>query len=406
MRKLWVITIETYLRQVKSWSFVMLVVAPFLMIGLSFGVGFLSANSSQSGNKIAVVSNQSTLRDQFIKENKDDIKKSISSIKAAKTAFKDEQIAGYIVLSSDSHQVSATFHGGRSLESNINTKLDSFLMQQQQRLNLINAKLSPAQANTLQQQPQFKQIVQKKTGNAKIARLISFWVMVLMVYMILITYSSVTAQEIASEKGTKIMEIIFSSTSAYKYFAGKILGVLLVILTQLIFYGIGGWGSYLIAQHASFTKEIVAANHALLDKVVSNLLSINLVYSFLGVILYTILAAFSGALVAKAEDASKAAQPAIYLVMIAFFATFPFQNNADALVVKIMSYVPFFSSFFMPLRIIDQSVGGWEVAASLVVLVGSICLLIQYIGGIYEGLMLQTDDSSFWKRFKRGVSYH
>lgn len=406
MRKLWVITIETYLRQVKSWSFVMLVVAPFLMIGLSFGVGFLSANSSQSGNKIAVVSNQSTLRDQFIKENKDDIKKSISSIKAAKTAFKDEQIAGYIVLSSDSHQVSATFHGGRSLESNINTKLDSFLMQQQQRLNLINAKLSPAQANTLQQQPQFKQIVQKKTGNAKIARLISFWVMVLMVYMILITYSSVTAQEIASEKGTKIMEIIFSSTSAYKYFAGKILGVLLVILTQLIFYGIGGWGSYLIAQHASFTKEIVAANHALLDKVVSNLLSINLVYLFLGVILYTILAAFSGALVAKAEDASKAAQPAIYLVMIAFFATFPFQNNADALVVKIMSYVPFFSSFFMPLRIIDQSVGGWEVAASLVVLVGSICLLIQYIGGIYEGLMLQTDDSSFWKRFKRGVSYH
>lgn len=406
MRKLWVITIETYLRQVKSWSFVMLVVAPFLMIGLSFGVGFLSANSSQSGNKIAVVSNQSTLRDQFIKENKDDIKKSISSIKAAKTAFKDEQIAGYIVLSSDSHQVSATFHGGRSLESNINTKLDSFLMQQQQRLNLINAKLSPAQANTLQQQPQFKQIVQKKTGNAKIARLISFWVMVLMVYMILITYSSVTAQEIASEKGTKIMEIIFSSTSAYKYFAGKILGVLLVILTQLIFYGIGGWGSYLIAQHASFTKEIVAANHALLDKVVSNLLSINLVYLFLGVILYTILAAFSGALVAKAEDASKAAQPAIYLVMIAFFATFPFQNNADALVVKIMSYVPFFSSFFMPLRIIDQSVGGWEVAASLVVLVGSICLLIQYIGGIYEGLMLQTDDSSFWKRFKRGISYH
>lgn len=406
MRKLWVITIETYLRQVKSWSFVMLVVAPFLMIGLSFGVGFLSANSSQSGNKIAVVSNQSTLRDQFIKENKDDIKKSISSIKAAKTAFKDEQIAGYIVLSSDSHQVSAIFHGGRSLESNINTKLDSFLMQQQQRLNLINAKLSPAQANTLQQQPQFKQIVQKKTGNAKIARLISFWVMVLMVYMILITYSSVTAQEIASEKGTKIMEIIFSSTSAYKYFAGKILGVLLVILTQLIFYGIGGWGSYLIAQHASFTKEIVAANHALLDKVVSNLLSINLVYLFLGVILYTILAAFSGALVAKAEDASKAAQPAIYLVMIAFFATFPFQNNADALVVKIMSYVPFFSSFFMPLRIIDQSVGGWEVAASLVVLVGSICLLIQYIGDIYEGLMLQTDDSSFWKRFKRGVSYH
>lgn len=41
------------------------------------------------------------------------------------------------------------------------------------------------------------------------------------------------------------------------------------------------------------------------------MLGVNLVFVFLGVIIYTIISAFSGALVAKAEDAPKAAQPAI-----------------------------------------------------------------------------------------------
>ncbi|WP_137596715.1 ABC transporter permease [Paucilactobacillus kaifaensis] len=405
MRKLWIITVETFLRQIKSWSFLALVIAPFLILVLSFGLGYINYSSGESSNKIAVISEHSALRKQFIQQNKDEVKASVDSVKEAKKAVAENQITGYVIFDTTATRVSATFRGGQTPEVQIKNQVNSFIVQQQQQLNLANAKLSPDQAKALQQQPQYNEIVHKKTGRAKIARLISFWIMVVMVYMILITYSSITATEIASEKGTKIMKIIFSSTTAGKYFVGKILGVLLVILTQLVAYVVGGWSSYLVAQHMSFTKGFVNSNQDLISQVLSNLLSINLVFLFLGVILYTILSAFSGALVAKAEDATKAAQPATYLGMIAFFATFPFQNNADVMIVKIMSYVPFFSSYFMPLRIIDQSVNGWEVAISLLILIGSIILMVQYISRIYEGLMLQTDDTSFWKRFKRGISY-
>lgn len=131
-----------------------------------------------------------------------------------------------------------------------------------------------------------------------------------------------------------------------------------------------------------------------------------MLYLLLGVVIYTVLAAFSGALVAKAEDASKAAQPVIMLNLLAFFITFPFQNNLDSIIVKILSYVPFFSSYFMPMRIINNDASGMEIILSLLVLIVSIILLSMYIGKIYQGLMLQTDDSSFWKRFKRGISYN
>ncbi len=285
------------------------------------------------------------------------------------------------------------------------TQLTGFLSKLQTQNNVAQAKLTHRQLQQLSLQPTFKQVIQKRDGLVKTARTVSFWILVFMVYMILTTYSSITAQEIASEKGTKVMEMVFSSTTAAKYFCGKILGVLMVIGTQLLVYLIGGWISLLAAKQMNMAKPFFDQYGSLVDQVVHNLVNVNLLFLFLGVIIYTILAAFSGALVSKAEDASKAAYPAVYLSMIAFFATFPFQNNADALVVKIMSYVPFFSSYFMPLRIINQSVSPMEIGISLGILILTIIGLTWYISSIYKGLILQADESHFWQRLRKGVAY-
>lgn len=406
MNKLWIVTFETFLRQIKSWSFVMLILGPFLMAAISFGAGYAGASSSAGSDKIVVISSQTQLRDSFIKTNKDDVNSKVTDKKTAIKKMNQNKLAGYLTLEVKQQRVSAKYVGTSSLGSGLKARINSYLSTSQQQLNLAQAQLSPAQVKSLQQQPNFTEEIKKQTGTANMAKTISFWITVIMVYMILITYTSITAQEIASEKGTKIMEIIFSSTTAIKYFLGKIFGVLLVILTQVMIYLVGGWGAYLYAQKATFTKDFIAENHSLINSILHNLLSINLVYLLLGVVIYTILAAFSGALVAKAEDASKAAQPVIMLNLLAFFITFPFQNNVDSIFAKILSYVPFFSSYFMPLRIINNSASGVEVAISLVILLASIVLLAMYIGKIYQGLMLQTDDSSFWKRFKRGLSYN
>lgn len=384
----------------------MLIIGPFLMFGISMGAGYLGASSSQNADKIAVISDQSQLRDSFIKANKEDVDKKVTDKDKAAKMMQKNDLAGYLVLKLDNQKISAKYFGTDSLSSGQKARINSYLMQTQQQLNVAKAQLTPTQVNDLQQQPELKENIRKKTGTANLAKTISYWITVIMVYIILITYTTITAQEIASEKGTKIMEIIFSSTTAVKYFLGKILGVLLVIMAQILIYLVGGWGGYLVAQNSSLTKGFISQYQSLIDSVLKNILSLNLVYLFLGVVIYTILAAFSGALVAKAEDASKAAQPVIMLNLVAFFVTFPFQNNLDSIIVKVFSYVPFFSSYFMPLRIINNNASPLEITLSLAILVLSIVLLARYIGSIYQGLMLQTDDSSFWKRFKRGLSYN
>lgn len=405
MKKMWIVTLTTYLRQVKSWSFVILVLSPFIMLLISFGVGFISANSTSSSEDIAVIAQQPALRKGYIQvAGKDNVDTKLTTVKAAKHALKGNKISGYVILN-EGKQYSAVYHGKEAMSTSDKAQLTGYLTKLQTQSNVTQAKLTRQQLKQLSVQPTVEQIVQKREGIVKLARMVSFWILVFMVYMILTTYSSITAQEIASEKGTKVMEMVFSSTTAAKYFCGKILGVLMVIATQLLVYLIGGWASLVAAKQMNMAKPFFDQYGSLVNQVVHNLVNVNLLFLFLGVIVYTILAAFSGALVSKAEDASKAAYPAVYLSMIAFFATFPFQNNADALVVKIMSYVPFFSSYFMPLRIINQSASLVEISMSLGILILTIIGLTWYISSIYKGLILQADESHFWQRLRKGVAY-
>ncbi|AKP67691.1 ABC transporter permease [Companilactobacillus ginsenosidimutans] len=405
MRKFWIVAGQTYLRQVKSWSFVMLVLMPFIFAGVGFGIGYIGANSGSDHDKIAVISSEDSLREQYIRQNKDDVNKVYTSETAASKALKGDKIAGYLVLSTSATKIKAEYYGNDDISGDMKSHVNLYLNQVQQGLNVKNSQMTGTQLATLQNKYSFDQHIKKDTGKSNTAKQISFWILVVMVYMILISYSTITAQEIASEKGTKIMEIIFSSTSAVKYFIGKITGVMLVILTQILVYIIGGKLGLMYAQQASATKDFMHQYGSLVNDIVHNLLNVNLLFLLLGVVMYTILAALSGALVSKAEDASKAAQPSIMLSILAFFATFPFQNNVDAVFVKVCSYVPFLSSYFMPMRIINNNASPVEVMISLVILIATIILSSYYIGKMYKGLMLQTDSGGFISSLKAGIRY-
>ncbi|ANK62023.1 ABC transporter permease [Loigolactobacillus backii] len=403
MTKTGIVAGETYARQVKSWSFLILVLSPFLFILLSFGVGYLSASTSQARNTIAVVANDSNLRQEFIQSNTLQTTGKHATLPTAKQALQQNKIQGYLVLKTENNQIQVTYHGTKQLESSAKQALQQFVIQKQQHLNQQAANLTSRQLHQLNQLPQIQEKVEKGESTTDLAKLVSFWVLLFLMYFILVTYTSTTAQEIASEKGTKIMEIIFSSTTARKYFYGKMLGVFGVIVTQIAIYLVGGFALYGLAPHLAITKTLFQQYRDLIDQVLKNFFSVNLLYVLLGVVIFTILAALSGALVTRPEDATKAAQPALYLVMLGFFGALTLNKQAELLVVKILSYVPFLSSFFMPLRVIDGSVSGLEVLGSLIILVLSIAGLTYYVGGIYSGLMLQTDNVGFWKSFKRGI---
>ncbi|RRK11351.1 ABC transporter permease [Lactiplantibacillus garii] len=403
MNKTWIVTLETYLRQVKSWSFLTLVLMPFLFVGLSFGISYL-ATPNQSKNDIAVVSKNTALRANFLDSSGIATTDKYATTSSAQRATKRSDINGYLTLTVKNNQLTATFHGPDAVSSGDQAKIQRFLSTTQTALNLSQAKLSKQQTRALAVQPQFKQRLQKKTATDKLAKRISFYIIVFFVYLILTTYSSITAQEIAAEKGTKIMEVIFSSTTPRKYFNGKVYGVLLVIVTQLLIYLLGGVILVQVAQKSRVTADFWQQNAGVINQILHNLLSINLLFALLAVLLYTVISAFCGALVTRVEDAGKASQPVVYLNLITFAVALAFQGNPTNTFVKIFSYVPFFSSYLMPLRLINNSASGLQAGISMVILLATIIGSMAYIGRIYGGLMLQTDELGFWGNLKRGLS--
>ncbi|ETY73361.1 ABC transporter permease [Lactiplantibacillus fabifermentans] len=403
MNKTWIVTSETYIRQTKSWSFLMLVLMPFIVFGFSFGMGYLSA-SQESSNDIAVVSASAPLRQAFIKDSGVSTTKKYATKAAAQKATDHGDITGYLVLNTTKQQqVQATFKGPDSLSSANRAKVQQFLQTVQTQLNIKRAKITTTQQQQLALQPKLTQTVQKKTSTDKSVKFISFYIIAFFVYLILSTYTGIMAQEIAAEKGTKIMEVILSSTTARKYFNGKIYGVLLMILTQALIYFLGGVAGLAFVKNSSAMHAFWQQWSSLIEPVLHNIMSINLLFALAAVLLYTIFAAFCGALVTRVEDASKASQPVIYLNLLALTLGLILRTSPTNIGVTILSYVPFFSSYFMPLRLINHVASFPEAVTSLVILIITIIASMLYIGKIYGGLMLQTDELGFWGNLKRGL---
>lgn len=403
MKQLLLVAKETYLRQVKSWTFFFMVVSPFIFIFISAGVGYLTDQSAANQDKVALVSSSNEVTKAF--KSVEDITLSYSSIEKARSAFDQEKIAAYLEVEINNGIIEAMYHGKTSLSGEMKVRVDQILQGLQQASNVQQAGLSQEQLTTLTQQPVYKEQLVKGQELAEAGKYIAFFGLVFMLYMMILAYAGLTAQEIASEKGTKIMEVIFSSVPAPLYFYGRILGIFLVITTHLGIYLLGGAATYKVLDHTEGTKEMVQSIEPLIKAVFENLDWSMMFFVGFGLLLYVVLAALSGSLVVRQEDVNKAIQPIMYIVIACFFGAMTLgQGSSDSVFLQVVSYLPFTSTFFMPIRLMNGFATTVESIISLIVLTLTTLGLIILIGKSYAGLILQTDDVGLWKSLKKGLS--
>ncbi|WP_394468104.1 ABC transporter permease [Streptococcus anginosus] len=404
MKQTLIVIKETYLRHVKSWSFVFMVLSPFIFIGLSFGVGYLSSMSSSNSSRVAVVSNNAQVK-EVLKDTKNlDI--NYKDEATAKKAVKDGDVGGYLLVSEAEGQIKATYFADTSMSSATKIEITQKLMQLQQVANISQANLSANQVKLLSRAIDFKEKIDEKKEAKKATQTIVATAIGLVLYMILIVYTSSTAQEIASEKGTKIMEVIFSSIKASEYFYGRMAGIFAVILTHVSIYVIGAVLLLAFSDQISFVKEFLNANPNLM-KHLGEAISFNTIaFITLSVFMFVVLSAFLGSMVTRIEDVGKAVQPVVMLIILGFLGVTALGNAGDTILLKVGSFIPFISTFFMPFRAINGYANGLEAWISFAIAFVFTLGMTVYIGRIYSSLILQTDDIGIWKSFKKALAYH
>ncbi|RSI66847.1 ABC-2 family transporter protein [Streptococcus oralis] len=375
-----------------------MVISPFLFLALSVGIGYLQGSSMAKNSKIAVVTTVPSVEEGLKGTN--GINFDYKDEASAQAAIKDEKIKGYLTIDQEDSVLKAVYHGETSLETGIKLAVTNKLNELQYQLNRSAANLSQEQEKRLSQTVDFTEKIDESKENKKIVQTIAAAGLGFFLYMILITYASVTAQEVASEKGTKIMEVVFSSIRASHYFYARMLALLLVILTHIGIYVVGGLAAILLFKDIPILAQSGILNH------LGEAFSLNtLLFVLVSLFMYVVLAAFLGSMVSRPEDSGKALSPLMILIIAGFVGVTSLGAAGDNLVLKIGSYIPFISTFFMPFRAINGYASGLEAWISLAITVIFAVTATAFIGRMYASLVLQTDDLGLWKSFKRALAY-
>ena len=375
-----------------------MVISPFLFLGISVGIAYLQGSSMAKNDKVAVVTTVPSVVEGL--KNVNGVNFDYKDEASAKEAIKDEKLKGYLIIDQEDSVLKAVYHGETSLENGIKFAVTGTLNGLQNQLNRSTASLSQEQEKRLAQTIQFTEKIDEAKENKKFIQTMAAGALGFFLYMILITYAGVTAQEVASEKGTKIMEVVFSSIRASHYFYARMMALFLVILTHIGIYVVGGLAAILLFKDLPFLAQSGVLDH------LGDAFSLNtLLFILVSLFMYVVLAAFLGSLVSRPEDSGKALSPLMILIMGGFFGVTALGTAGDNLILKIGSYIPFISTFFMPFRAINGYANGLEAWISLAITIAFAVTATVFIGRMYASLVLQTDDLGPWKTFKRALSY-
>ena len=375
-----------------------MVISPFLFLGISGGIAYLQGSSMAKNDRVAVVTTVPSVAEEL--RNVNGVNFDYKDEESAKEAIKDEKLKGYLTIDQEDSVLKAVYHGETSLENGIKFAVTGTLNELQNQLNRSTASLSQEQEKRLAQTIQFTEKIDEAKENKKFIQTMAAGALGFFLYMILITYAGVTAQEVASEKGTKIMEVVFSSIRASHYFYARMMALFLVILTHIGIYVVGGLAAILLFKDLPFLAQSGILNH------LGDAFSLNtLLFILVSLFMYVVLAAFLGSMVSRPEDSGKALSPLMILIMGGFFGVTALGAAGDNLILKIGSYIPFISTFFMPFRAINGYANGLEAWISLAITIAFAVTATVFIGRMYASLVLQTDDLGPWKTFKRALAY-
>ncbi len=191
------------------------------------------------------------------------------------------------------------------------------------------------------------------------------------------------SSSITTEKTSKIMETLVTSTSPRTIVLGKTIGIGIVGLIQVILFVVVA-----ILSAKFFLEPGILDSLLDMSMMTPYLAIITIVYFILGYSAYALLYALTGSTVGKPEDIQSANTPVALLSVIGFYLAYFTMMNPTSDLNLFAAIFPISSPFCMPFRIMMGISSGTEVAISLAVLVITILVIANIAIKIYSNAIL------------------
>ncbi|MGH1805870.1 ABC transporter permease [Enterococcus gallinarum] len=408
MSKFWVIALDVFKKNVKSISFLIMILIPFIALGIIYVVGIFT-DGMNSADKIAVYANEPAIAQTIAAQKNEDYQfEVVDSEEAGKKQLADEKVDAFLIVTSEADSIKGELLSESSMGQTTELTVQQLLSGLQASGRAAALGLNQEQvaslsepANFSKQKVSFTEDGKMELGedNSSIQYIVSY-VGTIILFMFILTYAQIIAQEIASEKGTRIMEVILSSTRAQVHFYAKLTGVIMVALAQLLAYAGIFAISYYWIKDISMVKDVLA--NFSIDGLFGPFLIYSVIFVLLGILIYSVLSALCGSLVNKAEDTAKAIIPVTYLSLAGYMLGLILGGtDPNNIILRVTSYIPFLSSFIMPVRLANDTVGIGGAAVSVAILAVSTLALMLISARMYKSNVLIYNDNGIFASLKQ-----
>ncbi|RFU62103.1 ABC transporter permease [Peribacillus glennii] len=409
MNKFFIVLFHTYLSKLKTKSFLVSTgIMLLLVMALAFLPKAIDYFDKDKKDTIGILDKPGTvyepLKTQVQAINKDLKLEQVENEAAAKKLISSEKMTGYLIIENDADQkVKGIYKANSISNSTIPGDLSLGLSAVKSSIAASELKLTPEQLAQLNTPAAVEQVALEK--NAKTEEELNqarglVYILLFVIYINVIMYASMIATEVATEKTSRVMEILVSSISPVQQMFAKICGIALLSITQLVlFFSVGYFAvkQNEDAMNGSFFSFLGFGETSITTIVYA------FVFALLGYFLYATLAAFLGSMVSRVEDVQPMIMPMTMLVMIGFFIAAFGLTNPSASFITGTSFIPFFSPMIMFLRVGMLSVPVWQTAFSIGLLVLTIVLLGVFGGKVYRGGVLMYGSSKSFRDIKKAL---
>jgi ABC-2 type transport system permease protein len=201
-----------------------------------------------------------------------------------------------------------------------------------------------------------------------------------LIYLSLQAWGQFVAQGVVEEKSSRVVELLLSTVQPWQLMAGKVAGIGLVGLLQIVIVAAGGAIAALATGALTISASATAGTVMWL-----------VVWYLLGFFSYALVLAAASALVSRQEEIAGVVTPILMLLVVPYVlgvSILPAQP--DSSLIEVLSLIPLFAPTLMPMRLAFGGVPGWQVGLAVVLVVLLIPALVWLSGRIYRNAVLRT----------------
>ncbi|MBU8880026.1 ABC transporter permease [Bacillus sp. FJAT-29790] len=411
MNNFWIILAHTYFSKLKTKSFIITtIITLFLVVGLTNISQIMNFfNKDGKEEKVAVMDQTgelfTPLKEQMKLINSALILVPIENTEDhAEKAVEDGDYRGLLILSFNKENLpEATYKAMSIADSSISADLQHGLQQMKTQIAASHFNLTTEQLGKLYEPVVFNKIALE--ANAKTEEELNqarglVYVLLFIIYFAVLMYANMIAMEVATEKSSRVMEILISSVSPIKQMFAKILGIAFLSLTQMAAILLVGY--YFIKRNLETMQGGFFEFFGFGDIPVTTVVYA-LIFFILGYFLYATLAAFLGSLVSRIEDVQQMIMPMTIVVVAGFMIAMFGLSQPETPFITIISYIPFFTPMLMFMRVGMLTLPVWEPLLGIAILIITIVVLAIFGARVYKGGVLMYGKSNSFKDIKKAL---